>query len=421
MSESPITLSSGERALLEAVDADAGAMAERMKAWSRINSGSRNGAGLERMRAALLEAYAPLGATIEEAALAPSEVVLETGEIETVEHPPAVKITQRPDAPIQVALTGHYDTVFPADCAFQDWRMLDADTINGPGTADMKGGLLVMARALQALEAHPDKANVGYTALVSPDEEIGSPGSAPLLAEIGARADCAMTYEPALADGGLAGARKGSGNFTLVVRGRAAHAGREHHLGRNALEATARFIVALQDLNGARAGATFNVGEAHGGAAVNVVPDLAICRFNVRMVEPADMGWAMSEIERLAAATDALDGITARLHGGFTRPPKPMAPANAALFGWTREAGQALGLDIAWKATGGVCEGNNLWAAGCPNVDTLGVRGGAIHSEREHASLSSLPERAKLSAVLLFSFASGARDPRALKAAGSTP
>jgi glutamate carboxypeptidase len=112
---------------------------------------------------------------------------------------------------------------------------------------------------------------------------------------------------------------------------------------------------------------------------------------------------------------NAKDGITAELTGGFTRPPKPMAPANAQVFEWVRQAGTLLGQSIKWSPSGGVCEGNNLWASGCPNVDTLGVRGGDIHSDREYIKLSSLTERAQLSAVILFKLASGEFDAHDVK------
>lgn len=354
---------------------------------------------------------------MEDAPLAASPVVGSDGSLADMPHAPALRVVQRPEAPVQIALTGHYDTVFPADSPFQDCRRLDDDRLNGPGVADMKGGLLVMATALEAFERFGARAALGFTALISPDEEIGSPGSAPLLAELGVRAHAGLTFEPSLPDGRLAGARKGSGNYALVVRGRAAHAGRAHHEGRNALEALAGFVVALQGLNGARPGVTFNVGKVEGGGPVNIVPDLAIARFNVRMPGADDQAWAEAEIARLVAQTGAREGFSASLHGGVARPPKPMAPANARLFAWTKHAGASLGVPIDWADTGGVCEGNNLWAAGCPNVDTLGVVGGDIHSEREWLRLSSLAERAKLAALLLLRFGSGAYDARALRSA----
>jgi glutamate carboxypeptidase len=408
-------LNAEEKTIVTAIEAQNASMVERLKAWSLVNSGSNHQAGLDRQRTLLADAFADLGGTLSETPL-PAITQVQSDGLEILrDFAPALHVTQRPNAPVQIVLTGHYDTVFAADNSFQTWKMLDDDTINGPGTADMKGGLLVMLEALRALEQSSQREKVGYTVLISPDEEIGSPGSAALLAKIGARADLGMTYEPALADGSLSGARKGSGNFAMIVRGKAAHAGREHHLGRNALVAAAGAVQALGALSGQRDGLTVNPAKIEGGGPPNIVPDLAIVRFNVRLALPEDARWAQAAFEAITRDVNALDGISAKLTGGFTRPPKPMAPPNARLFEMTRSAGAMLGLDIRWKDTGGVCEGNNLWAAGCPNVDTLGVRGGNIHSDREFAILSSLVERARLSAVLLLKFASGEFDAKSLK------
>jgi glutamate carboxypeptidase len=408
-------LSAEEKNIVMAIEARHASMVERVKTWSLVNSGSNHRVGLDRQRTLLADAFADLGGALSETPLRAISQVQSDGQETLREFAPALQVTQRPNAPVQIVLTGHYDTVFAADNHFQTWKMLDDDTINGPGTADMKGGLLVMLEALRALEQSSQREKVGYTVLISPDEEIGSPGSAALLAKIGAQADLGMTYEPALADGSLSGARKGSGNFALIVRGKAAHAGREHHLGRNALVAASGAVQALGALSGLRDGLTVNPAKIEGGGPPNIVPDLAIIRFNVRLALPEDAQWAQEAFEAITRDVNALDGISAKLTGGFTRPPKPMAPPNARLFEMTRSAGAMLGLDIRWKDTGGVCEGNNLWAAGCPNVDTLGVRGGNIHSDREFAILSSLVERARLSAVLLLKFASGEFDAKSLK------
>ena len=403
-----------ERSLLDPIQGDA--MLSDVMDWSSQNSGSRNAAGLRAMRAKLANAFSRLPGDVSETALPGQEVVNASGEVETLPLQPALEVTVRPNAPIQIVLTGHYDTVFPADFHFQAPELIDADTLHGPGTADMKGGLRIMLEALSAFEAHSDKDGVGYTVLLSPDEEIGSPGSATRLAELGRRSHVGLTFEPALADGSLAGARKGSGNFTLTVRGRAAHAGREHHLGRNAIAALSRFITRLDTLNGQREGVTFNIAKVDGGGATNIVPELAIGRFNVRMVEPEDCAWIERELAALVANVNAEDGLTAELSGGFSRPPKPMSPANAQVFGWVKRAGADLGQHIQWAPSGGVCEGNNLWASGCPNVDTLGVRGGEIHSDREFMVVPSLVERAQLATLILSRIASGTYDARALKA-----
>lgn len=413
----PIDISADEARVLDWIETRADGMVATLQDWVRINSGSRNADGLETMRAELERVFAETGGTVRAVELPASQAVAPDGSVVEQGYTPSFHLSVRPDADVKIVLTGHHDTVFPKADSFQDWRMLDADTMNGPGAADMKGGILVMLHGLLALERSPHAQSVGYDVLISPDEEIGSQGSAGAIHALGAKAHVGMTYEPALADGSLAGGRKGSGNWALKVSGKSAHAGREHHVGRNAIIAAAEFATRLDALNGQRDGVTFNLSRIDGGGPTNVVPANAVARFNVRVKDADDEVWVLGQIAALEAVTNQRDGITASLHGGFTRPAKPMTPANAQMFEWTRTAGAALGLDIRWNDTGGVCEGNNLWAAGCPNVDTLGVRGANIHSHDEIAILSSLPERAKLSAVMLMKFASGefkARDARAL-------
>jgi glutamate carboxypeptidase len=280
----------------------------------------------------------------------------------------------------------------------------------------MKGGLSVMLAALQAFEQLPGEKRVGYEILINPDEEIGSPGSAPLLADLGKRAHLGMTYEPAMADGALVDARKGSGNYSLSFRGRSAHVGRAFADGRNAVMAAAEAALALNALNGRREGVTFNVGAIDGGSPVNVVPDRAVLRLNVRAPDNDGATWAESEIARIAEAASKTDGVSAHLHGGITRAPKPVTPTQATIIAWTRTAGAALGLDLAFRASGGVCEGNNLAAAGCPNIDTLGPCGGNIHSDQEFALISSFSERAKLSFLLLVGIERGVFDIASLRA-----
>ena len=410
-----LTLTSSENTLIDCVDDSFDDMLTTSERWSAQNSGSYNREGLIAMRGLLSERFSELPGHITEISLPEGQHVAQNGEVQSITYEPALQVSVRPDAPIQLVLTGHYDTVFPEDFHFQSPIRLDDDTVNGPGTADMKAGLMVMLTALQTLERSENARNVGYSVLMSPDEEIGSPGSSAILAQLGKRSHVGLTYEPALADGSMAGARKGSGNFTLVIKGRAAHAGREHHIGRNAIAAMAEFIGGMEALNGQREGVTFNIAKIDGGGAVNIVPELAIGRFNVRMKETEDMAWIESQLDALVAAVNLKDGIYAHMHGGFTRPPKPMAPANAQVFDWVKQAGGLLGQEIKWAPSGGVCEGNNLWASGCPNVDTLGVRGGDIHSDREFMKISSLVERARLSSVILMKLASGEFDAIAVK------
>lgn len=401
--------------LLCEIDTQTEALAARTEAWSATNSGSFELAGLASMRASLLDAVAVLPGAPEEVALAPSQRIRADGEVAHIEHGASIRVRVRPEAPVQIALTGHYDTVFPAAHAFQKpWR--EGELMHGPGVADMKGGIAVMLAALEAFERLPGEKRVGYEVLLNPDEEIGSPASAPLLAALGARAHLGMTYEPAMADGALVDARKGSANYSLAIRGRAAHVGRAFNDGRNAVVAAADAAVALNALNGQRDGVTFNVGAIDGGSAVNVVPEGAVLRFNVRAPDAASATWGEAQVARIVAETNTRDGISAHLHGGFTRPPKPLNDQQRTMVNWTRKAGEALGLDLNFRPSGGVCEGNNLAAAGCPNIDTLGPCGGGLHSDQEFALIPSFAERAKLSFLLLAGVERGLFDVRSLRA-----
>jgi glutamate carboxypeptidase len=408
-----LSLAPADRAMLDALAQEGGAIVARAVGWCAINSGSRNLAGLNEMAAPIAAAMAAIG-PVERIALAPTQEVAADGTIREVATGVALRLRMRPDAPVQVALTGHYDTVYPAETRFREVVTRADGALHGPGIADMKGGIAVMLAALAAFEGHPLAAQLGYTVLLSPDEETGSLASAPLLAELGAKAHVGMTYEPALADGTLVSGRKGSGNFHIRVTGRAAHAGRDFASGRNAILAAARIAQALDALNGRREGVTVNVARIDGGAPLNMVPDIAVLRFNARIPDAEAEAWLMAGIDE-ALAESRGDGVKAELHGGITRKPKPFVSAQQRLFEKVREAGALIGQSIAWGPSGGVCEGNNLFAAGLPGVDTLGVRGGDIHSEREYAWPESFAERAQLSTLLLAKIAEGSIDAPELR------
>jgi len=216
-----------------------------------------------------------------------------------------------------------------------------------------------------------------------------------------------LIYEPALADGTLAGARKGSGNFTYVIRGKAAHAGREFDQGINAIVRAAELVTRLHALNGQQDGLTLNIGKIEGGGALNTVPDLALVRFNVRVTSTEQQEWLLTQLSLIENALEHWGNGSLYRHGTFTRAPKPMAPPIEVLFQAMQACGAQLGQDVRWKATGGCCDGNNLWAHGLPNIDTLGVCGAHIHSDQEYVILASLVQRARLSALFLMRLASG--------------
>jgi len=397
-----MSLGDDETDVLAGLEAARPTMLGHVREWAAINSGSRNLDGLARMADALAAAFAPLGpvALLEPA---PADMVGADGKRRPLAHGRNLHLSVRPDAPVRVLLTGHMDTVFAADHPFQTQRWIDDNTLNGPGVADMKGGLAVMLASLLAVEASPAAERLGFEVVINSDEEVMSLGSAPLLAAAAARVHAGLTYEPALPDGTLAGARKGSGNFSAVIRGRAAHAGREPELGRNAIVAAADLALRIAAM--AHDGLSANPARIDGGGPNNIVPDLAVLRFNLRPRTLGDQHAAQAAVDRAMAEVSSHHQVEVTLHGGFARPPKPMDANQQQLFDVVRLCGRDLGLPIAWRDTGGVCDGNNLAASGLPVVDTMGVRGGAIHSDAEFLLVDSLVERARLSALVLMRLA----------------
>ena len=397
--------SPSEAALLDAVDA--APMLAQVQTWSAINTGTGNLAGLANQAGQLADAFAALpgAVTLEEpaavAAISPGGAEI------SVEYGKHLVLRVRPDAQRRFLLTGHMDTVFPASHPFQQQIWLDEVTLNGPGTADMKGGIAVILAALKAFETSPAAAQTGYDVMINADEETGSLSSAPLIAQLAKGKAAALTYEPsALPDGTLAGARAGSGNWSLTVRGKSAHAGRNPDDGRNAIVAAAALALGLKALH--RDGLSVNPAKIDGGSANNVVPDLAVLRFNIRPRELALAEAFAEELAELIAQVEAEHGVAVHRHGGISRPPKAIDARAEKLFGIVEECSALLGSPISRIASGGVCDGNNIAACGVPVVDTMGVRGGAIHSSDEFLIVPSLLERAQLSALVLHRLATGA-------------
>jgi glutamate carboxypeptidase len=386
---------------------DGAAMLAQVEAWSAINTGTANLAGLARQAAALAEAFAVLPGTVELVDPAPVTAIAADGSAVQKPHGQHLVVRVRPQANRRILLTGHMDTVFPADHAFQRLRWLDAETLNGPGVADMKGGIAVMLHALMAFEETASASGLGYDVLINSDEETGSLASSALIAELAAGKLAALTYEPAaLPDGTLAHERGGTGNYSITFTGKSAHAGRNPHEGRNAIVAAADLILRLKALETPEI--TVNPAKLEGGAANNVVPDHAVLRFNIRP-KTVEAGAAFDHaLSHLLIDIQAAHGVATQRHGGVTRPPKKVDAAAQKLFDLVRACGAELGEDIRWQASGGVCDGNNIAACGVPVVDTMGVRGGAIHSPDEYLIVPSLVSRAALSARVITRLAQGA-------------
>jgi glutamate carboxypeptidase len=393
--------------MLAWIDQQHDRLLEMVRTWAGTSSWSLDPAGIAAMQEAVTRAISPFG-PVRRLVASPRTVITNQGQ-EMTSLVGDVLSLRREGTPgsLRVLLAIHLDTVYPPGLEPPLVDLVENGTIlRGPGVADAKGGLAVMLVALEAYEKFGHSKPLTWEVLVNADEELGSPGSAAILAEAATRNDVGLLFEPALdAQGTLAGARKGSGNFTIVVRGRSAHAGRHFAEGRNAVAAAARLATACDRLNAAGRDLTVNVAALHGGEAVNVVPDLAVLRLNIRVSTVADADWATARLTALVADQNQTDGISATLHGSFHCPPKRFDEKARLILDCVQTAAATLGLAITAEPTGGVCDGNKLAAAGLANIDTLGVRGGSIHSPDEYLLVESLTERAKLTAVLLSNLA----------------
>ena len=387
-------------AALPARTAELGALLER---WANINSGSGHAAGLARMADTLRADFSRAfpAATIEEINTdAPGF------------NPPgsrALRIRLRPAAPTQVFLCGHYDTVYEADDAFQVCRWLDATTLNGPGVADMKGGLVTILAALQAFEATPHAASVGWEVLLTPDEETGSHGTAHLFRGAARDHQFGFVFEPGRPNGNIIHSRKGTGGLVATCHGRAAHAAKVPNDGRSALLALAEFLLDAAKIPSEMPDVMVNVGNIRGGtAATNVVPHFAESEIDIRITKIADSEPLLARFQALADRINTRDGIKLTLKGGFNRPPKECLPAEEAVFPEWQRAARDVGVpEFTWVHGGGGSDGNFLTAGGLPNLDGIGPIGDNLHSDREFCRVETIAPRAQIVALFLHRVAAG--------------
>lgn len=299
---------------------------------------------------------------------------------------------------------GHVDTVFPRGTVAQRPFTIDGDRATGPGIYDMKGGLVVLLAALEALRANRASIweEVTITVIVNTDEELLSPTSRALIIQEARRADTVCVLEPARPGGEYTFIRKGCGLYRLAVSGRAAHSGLHYAQGRSAIDELTRKIVLLHEITDLAQGTTVNVGVVHGGIRPNVVADQAECEFDLRAVTPAEADRAERRFREIAALQFVPD-TTTTLSGEMLFPPVPHYEWNQRLFTWVQAAGERLGLELRSIVSGGASDGNTAGQY-APLIDGMGVHGDGAHSDREFIRLSSLTERAQVMALFLDSW-----------------
>jgi glutamate carboxypeptidase len=398
---------STKKDLIHHIQSQKALMVSQLHQFCSINSGTENSIGLKRMVDVLHAAYEPIADSITLKHFAPIPHLGMDGTESMIQCGDALFIRKRPGLKKRVLLCGHMDSVYPETSPFQNLTYLNEGCINGPAVADMKGGLIVMLHALSAFEQSSLASQLGWDVLINADEEIGSPASSALLDELAPQYQAALVFEPAMTpDGTLAKNRKGSGKITLIAKGKAAHAGRAFDEGKNAICHLAKALLAVHGLNGQRLGVTINVGKIAGGQALNVVPDQAVVQMDVRISAPEDETWVRQSLERILEDLHHPE-YSLILHAHFGRPVKRITPPTERLFARLKEHAKELNIDLDWQDSGGCCDGNNLARKGLAVLDTLGVCGGNIHSDKEFILLDSLPERAALSALLLQDLAQG--------------
>lgn len=382
-------------------------MVSLVEKWANINSGSNNIEGLCALCQILQEDFSILGGFAEVIPLPPRKQLSPQGFFTEVPAAPALRITKRPEAPVQIFFGGHMDTVFSPSSPFQQTTRVDANTLKGPGVADLKGGLAILLKGLEAFEKFPDAASIGWEIVLNPDEEIGSPSSDNLFIEGAKRNDFGIIFEPSYPDGAFVHKRKGSSNFAVIAKGYASHAGRDFHRGKSAIYAIADFITQIESLNDNFQGITVNVGEIRGGGPVNIVPDFALCRFNVRMTTSEQLSFIQNQLQKIIDLCHKRDGITLTLIQEYVCPPKQFDAKTEAFFKAYQGCAMELGLPFQLRESGGVCDGNRLASAGLPTLDTAGAVGGNMHTVEEYINLNSLVERAQLLALFLMKLSQG--------------
>jgi len=295
-----------------------------------------------------------------------------------------------------VLILCHMDTVFPLGTIQKTPYREVGDKIFGPGTQDMKAGIVIALAAIE--EAQSTGLNRPVTLLCTSDEEIGSHTSRELIESLAKESALVLVMEGALLDGSLKTWRKGVGEFWVKTKGRAAHAGGAHQDGRNAIEEMAHQVIAIQKLTDYSKQTTLNVGVIQGGTVSNVIPEEAVIQVDVRVMQPGEWERLESEINKLKPV---LDGTSIEITGGLNRPPMPFDEKMKGTFEKAKAIASGIGMTLTAGGTGGASDGNFVAPLGIPLLDGMGAVGEGYHSEREYIFEDSLEQKAKLVAALI--------------------
>jgi glutamate carboxypeptidase len=360
-------------------------LTQLLKLLVETESPSHDKSAVDRVGAIVAEQARQLGATVE---IIPNT---ETGNHVLARFHPSSLILHP-----SILILCHMDTVFPIGTIQKTPYREDGEKIFGPGTLDMKAGIVIALAAIEQVQQQGLKRPV--TLLCTSDEEIGSHTSRELIETLAKESALALIMEGALLDGSLKTWRKGVGGLWVNVKGRAAHSGGAHQDGRNAIEELAHQVIAIQKLTDYSKQTTVNVGVMQGGTVSNVVPEEASIEVDVRVMQPGE--W-----ERIEAAVKnlkpVLDGTSITVTGGLNRPPMPFDELMQSTFEKAKAIAQKIGIELKAGGTGGASDGNFIAPLGIPLLDGMGAVGEGYHSEREFIFADSLEQKAGLIAELI--------------------
>jgi glutamate carboxypeptidase len=298
----------------------------------------------------------------------------------------------------QLLVLGHYDTVYASGTLAKMPFRVKAGKAYGPGTFDMKAGLVQALFAFDALQSAAQWVGKRIVFLWTSDEEIGSEASRKLIETEASRSDAVFVLEPALGPRGLLKTeRKGIGEAEIIAHGRASHAGLAPQEGINAIDEVAQQLARIRKWRGLGNGTTIAACLIEGGTRSNVIPERARAVLDLRAARIVDMRRIEKRLRSLRAI---LPGAWLEVRGGFTRAPLERK-VSAALFARSLSLAAEMGLTLGECAAGGGSDGNFTAALGIPTLDGLGAVGDGAHSSHEHVLVRTMPARAALLAALL--------------------
>lgn len=349
-----------------------------LRTYVEMESPTHGKAAVDAVGALIKERFTALGCTVtvHEQPVQGNQLRLEFGEGEE-----------------QILVLGHFDTVKEIGTLTKEpWRIEDGK-IYGPGTYDMKAGIVFAYFALQAIVEHQLPLKKKLVFFWNSDEEIGSVSSKLLLQEEARNSALALVVEPSFGDGLLKTSRKGGGEFTLRAYGRAVHAGNDHQKGINAIEELAHHILAIQSWTNYELGTTLSVGTITGGTTSNVVPELAEVVIDVRVAQTAQADVITS---RMHALQPVLAGARLEVTGGIDKLPMERTAGTERLLRAAQEQAALEGFAIGEIGVGGTSDGNIASSVGCPVLDGLGPVGDGAHASHEHVLLEAIPRNIAL-------------------------